>query len=1116
MLRFVLGRAGSGKTEYVRRALGELAESGRQKLMLLVPEQYSFESERAMLRLLGEKNAGLVQVMSFTRLADFVFREYGGLAGKRLDDGGRSILMSLALEEVGENLPLYRRHAHTPELVRLLLDASTEFKMCAVAPRDLSLAAEKLEDGTLREKTAELSLVLSAYEALVAQSYLDPLDDLTRLKELLSGKDFFSGYTVMLDSFKGFTKQELDVLEIILRQAQDVAVALCADTLDDPENGMGLFSLVRRTARQLTLLARRNSVAVAAPVTLPAGARFAGKGLRALEAGAFRCVHTPLLEDTGDVVLYAAQNCYDETAFTAMTIRRLVMEQGYRYRDFAVIVRSMENYRSNLDAALERWQIPCFMDRPRTVDSEPLMHLVLCAFQAVRSGFRSDDVFAFLKTGLAGLSAEEISLLENYAFLWKITGKKWREPWTEHPRGFEEAFTGRDEEQLRTINKLRERVVKPLLDFSRAIADADGERMSLAVYRLLLAVDAPGHLKELCLRLQDCAETELAGEQLRLWDLLMGILDQMAIVLRDKILLPARYAELLRLVMLAGSISSIPQGLDEVTVGVADRTRPAAPKVVFLLGAAQGEFPLNPSPGGVFSDDERRALIALGLPLSSTMEEAAVEERFLAYAAVCSPSERLYVTYPCAGMDGGAKSPSAIVAEIAAILKKAPVLSRFSLPEEAFANCEAPAFEVTARVWRQDSALSATLKELFSQRPGYASRLKALERAGEKRPTAFESPEKARALFESGGHVSATQIESYHLCRFRYFCRYGLGAKERRPAELDALEYGSLMHYLLERLLSTEGSEALHAIEPAALRERITQEILRYAEIKLGGSANKTPRFQFTLSRLADSAQVIVSRIAEELCQSRFRPAAFELELKEGGEFPPLVIPLPDGGSITVEGKIDRVDIMDEGGERYVRVIDYKTGKKEFRLSDVLYGVNMQMLIYLAALIENGRFTPAGILYMPANRPVVSAQRGAAPEALEKEADRQLKMNGLVLGDSRVIEGMEAQARGKYIPVSLKDGKPARADSVVDRNQMDGILSRVREMTGQMAETLYAGDIAADPLKGDYDACQYCPYAAVCGHEEEDGGREAFRCDRAETLRRILRETEEKDGEDHG
>lgn len=1121
MLHLLLGRAGSGKTTRLRRLLQETPPG--QQPVLLVPEQGSFQNERAMLHLLGPKEAQRVWVLSFSRLADLAFREYGGAAGRRLDDGGRSIFMSLALEQVKDQLDFYRKSAEHTELVRLLLAQEAELKMCGIRPDDLRGAVEapaqpQALSSALQQKVRELSLVFGAYDALVAQSYVDPLDNLDRLKVLLEEHHFFKDCVVALDSFQSFTVQEYRIIAAMLEQADEVHVSLCADTLDDPERGMGLFSLVRHTGHALIRMARERGVAVAAPEVLEPGKRFCVAGIAALEAGVFRTVHGAPQPAQG-VVLYEAKDAYDEAEFVSAAIRELVVEQGYRYRDFAVIARSTELYRGILDQALEHRDIPYFMDKPRAVDAEPLMRLVLSAFQTVRSGFASGDVFAYLKTGLAGLSTEQISELENYAYLWKLSGRKWREAWVDHPQGFAEEWTDRDRERLQSLNESRAAVMEPLLSFAQRVAEADGEGMALAVYRLLTDIQAAEHLKALAARLTADGRPELAERQLRLWDVLMGILDQSALVLKGCSLHHVRYAELLRLVILANDIASIPEGLDEVTVGAADRIRVEESKVVFVLGAAQGDFPLAPSANCVFSDGERRELIALGLPLNDTLEGVAVQERFLAYAAMSAASERLYVSFPAASPEGGPKRASAIVTEMLALLQGLPVHTPYSLPQTWAANAEQPAFALAAQQWRQNTPLSATLKQLFAERPAYAARAAALDRASKKHHAAFADPEKAKRLFGANMNVSATQIETFYLCRFQYFCRYGLRTKERRAAEMDALEYGSLMHYLLEHLFRDTGAQKLHAMGRASLKESIDALLEQYVETRLGGLENKTPRFAYLFARLSEAALVIVAHIAEELCQSEFQPVDFELPIG-GDEVPALAIPLPDGGTVRIDGKVDRVDLLNKGGVRYLRVIDYKTGKKEFKLSDVIYGVNMQMLIYLAALSEHaqarygGNLAPAGILYVPASRPNLSAARDASAEKVRQEESKKLRMNGLLIDDPAVLAAMEPDAAGKYIPVVLKNGAPARRDSVVSPGEMNAVLRRVKELTAAMAQELHRGGVAAVPLKGDTDACGWCPYFAVCGREEEDAARQTAKWDRDAAVEELTQEGGCFDGTD--
>ncbi len=1104
MLHLVYGRAGSGKTRYARELLASLCENGAGNLLLLTPEQVSCESARAMLRRLGPRRAQGVQVLSFTRLANTVFRQFGGLAGKRLDDGGRTILMSLALEEMADTLQLFRPQAKSGEMIQLLLQSSAELKMSAVSPEALRQAASLSGDEALEKKAGDISAVLSAYDALVARSYLDPLDDLTRLRDCLEKHAYFTGYTVAVDAFKSFTVQELEVLRLILRQAENVTVTLCADGPGSPEKqGNGMFSTVCRTANLLSRMAKEEGVKIAPPVHLTESPRFVSPALREVERQVFRREKPQPEEDAAGVTLVCARHIYEEAEFVASRIRRLVMEEGYRWRDITVILRREDTYRGALDIALRRWEVPCFLDHPRSVDAEPIMRFVLEAFGVINHSFRSDEIFSLLKTGLSGLDAEEIALLENYTFLWSISGKKWLSPWQENPDGFVESTTEEQLQRLEIINALRERVVVPLQRFAAALSDTDGQGAAEAIFQLLTDFNVQETLPALCQKLEESGQRETADHQLRLWDVLMNILDQTALTLSGRKLEPERYAQLLRLVMQAGEISDIPQQVDEITLGTADRMRPVDPKVVFLMGAVLGEFPQTPSSGGVFSEEERKTLIQLGLPLSDSLEDKALEEQFLAYQAMTSPSEKLFVSWHASSGEESC-SPSEIVEELQSLFPSLPVISAGSMPPEQEANAPEAAFALLARKWPQQDSLYATLRTLFEGQEGYQGRLEALQRTAEQSPMAFREEEKAGELF-SGRNLSATQIETFHLCRFQYFCRYGMNAKERRPAELGSLEYGSLMHFLLERVFRRKTGKEVAAMEKKALEEEILSLIDEYALACMGGAENRSARFRFQLRRLADSACAVIRHIGQELAQSRFEPQYFELELKNGSQFPPLKVPTEDG-TVTIGGKIDRVDLAEIHGETYVRIVDYKTGSKEFKLTDVLYGMNLQMLIYLAALIESGGLQGAGILYMPAVQPLVPADRQTPPDKIEKEAEKKLKMNGLVLDDPEVITAMEEKAAGNYIPVALKNGEPARRDYVLSEAQLEQVTGYVKSLVRQMKKKLVHGDIAAAPLLINQRGCQWCPYFPVCGKEFLDKDVSRVRFSKEEALERMKKE----------
>lgn len=1104
MLQLILGRSGSDKTYEVRSALKTLAENGAERLMLIVPEQASFENERAMLYLLGERGARQVTVTSFSRMVDAVQRKCGGFAGRRLDDGGRSIFMSLALEQVRDRLKAFRKNSESTELVGLLLQISAEMKMCGIMPEKLEKASRSISQSNLRQKTEEIALILSAYDALVAQSFVDPLDDLTRMKEILSKHDFFTGYTVMVDAFQSFTVQEYGILEIILRQADMVSVTLCTDGLDGSEED--LFAIGRNTAKALLRLAAENGVRVKSPVLLPGGARFTNPALAELEKRVYRPGLAPWREACSGAAVYRAKDRYDEANFVSASIRHLVREEGYRYRDFAVIIRSAEPYDGILDAALEHFEIPYFMDRPERVDAEPLMRLLLSAFRIAIYGFRSDDMFLYVKTGLAGLTTSQISELENYTFIWNLSGKKWCEEWTENPEGFSGPMNEKQAQRLKEINESRRAVVEPLKRFANGTENAGGAEMAAAAYQLLCEIKAAEHLRKYAERLGHDGNTVLAERELRTWDLLMSVLDQTALVIGNTNLPCERYAELLQLIICSSRMASIPQRLDEVLVGDANRIRTEGPKVVFVVGAVQGEFPMAPGGDCVFSDSERRELIRLGLPLNDTMVGVVLQERFLAYSAVTAASEKLYITYPEADGAGKALLPSSIPEETKKALAEVPVLDAEEFAPLWFACAEKPALELAAQKWNANDELSASLKEVFARRES-GSRLAAAGRAAEKQPVFFQDQALAQSFFGNDIRLSATQIEMFELCRFQYFCRYGLNVREQRPAELNALEYGSLMHYLLQRLFQELGSNKILGLSQEDLHAAILGFLDDYVKSNFGDMQAKTPRFVYLVSRIADSAQAVALHIAKELSQSGFVPADFELEI--GSSVGELMIPLPDGGTVRIDGKIDRVDVMEKDGVRYLRILDYKTGKKEFRLSDLVYGLNMQMLIYLAALCENGKkrygdFQPAGVLYMPANRPSVPAERGSDSGSLKSAADRQLRMDGLILDSPEIISGMDSSEKGKYIPVTLKDGVPDKLDHVASPQELESILEYLKRTIAEMSAELRKGNIAASPLNGSrVDACAWCPYRPVCGHEKNDSVRLMQECSRDEVMKEM-------------
>ena len=1131
MLYLVLSRVGGGKTTYVHNVIADFIRDGLRDIVLLVPEQYSFACERAMLERLGARDADCVQVLSFSRLAELVCREENA-AAKQMQDTQRAVLMSLALEGIADKLTLYKAQAQKPGFVREMLRAADELRQCAVEPSALDAAAEALDAGLLREKLQDISLILQTYHAQAQSAGFDGTDMLSVLSEVLRGQDFFAGKLVVLDGFYGFTGQELAVLEQILKQAGAVYVTLCTDTLERAQDETELFAYTKRSAQKLMALAKRNNVPVAKPQYLsrfskfnnfpPKYARFDSAALAALEENLFAPEAQTFPDPCPEIALMPAADIPDECRRIAAQAKRLIREKGVRCRDIAVIARHAEEYEAPLRAELKKCGLPIFEDRRRPIADQPLLLLLRGAMTVASRGFESEAVLTCLKTGLAGFSVEEVSQLENYCFLWRISGRQWLSPFTRHPDGYEGRKTDEAAQRLAALDALRARAAAFLEPFCLELRETDGEGYARAAYRLLERCEAAEHLKDYAKALEAAGETDAAGEQNRVWETLMQLLDLFAQLLGGKSLRRERFQALFELMLSFVTLGSIPQGLDEISIGSADRVRLSAPRFVFAAGLNEDVFPAAPVVSGVFHERDRRALSDMGLELSASGAQRAAQERFYVYNALCAAREGLFLSCRRRDAKGGEIMPSPIYARVRILFPGAAYLAEND--SLSLAESTSQAFEQLAREYGKNTPLEASLRAVLAERPGYPARLAALDMAAQAGEFRMDDAETAKDLFGREMKLSASRVESHSLCAFRYFCEYALAAKPRREAALDSRLRGSLLHCVLEFLFSAFTVEDLSTMDAAQRLECIRQRIALYREEVL---ADETQDAQLlaVLERNTRALALLLDHLLAELRESRFRPVAFELGIGMEGGIAPYTVTGGDGTSLQIRGKIDRVDTAQVNGKTYVRIVDYKAGGLSLKLSDVLDGLNLQMLIYLFALWKNGggqladggELLPAGVLYQKAAPEPQAALREEDTGTRRQRSSKSLKAEGLLLADSDVIFAMEQGGGGLYIPAKLSKG--ALSGSLISLTQFGALNREIDKLLLGMAKSLHAGNIAALPVfqpsrSGANRTCEYCDFASVCFHEADSPVRMLCGDSHAKVLEKL--DEMEKEGDEDG
>lgn len=1120
MLQIISGRSGSGKTELIYgKILSDI--KNKKDVIFIVPEQSSFQNEKRLLELAGESDFPKVSVLSFSRLCDIITEEYGGLTKKRIDDGGKMVLMSLAIGEVADRLTLYGNRSKKNDLTELMMNVVSEYKMCAITAEDIEKASGQIQNERLREKLRESAMIYSAYTALVDRAYSDPSDDLTRLYETLLEHKFFEGKTVYIDSFNGYSGQEQRVLECIICQAEKITVTVGCEKLKYADSKNSIFAEPNNTFRQIKAMAEKNDIEILPVIYLEEQKRFKAKSLSAIEESIYRYDGFDYEIDDNAVSLYEADDEYEEIEQTARDISALVMDSGYEYRDIAVICRQPENYKSIIESVFPQYNIPYFMSNPQKLEVKPLFKLVLSAFDVIHSSFNTEKLLVFLKTGLASLNEDEIFMLENYAYMWDIKGSRWKKPFTMNPDGNVREV---DTETLNEIESIRIKAITPLIEFSNSLSKSqDGAEMAECIYKLLEQMNTAERLKKLIVYFGECNELRAKEEEANLWDMLMDILDKIHTVLKGSYMDSRRFAELFELMIRKNDISDIPQTLDQVTIGTAGNIRVSNPRAVFVIGAVENVFPAVPSASGIFSDSERCELIEAQLPLYESLYEMSLKEKYNVYSALSSPSERLFVSRYKTNSKGENCEPSSIFREISAIIKNVRIRHFYDLFDKDIFRTEKQSLSYCAEIWNDRTVRSDTLKKYFDNSEKYSDIISAIDRAVTDAPYKIYCKENVKRLFGRELHLSASQLETYHKCSFAYFCKYGIKIFPRKKASMDPSLYGTAVHYILEKILSGNGFDSFCSFSDSQLDSAVTQYMNDYIA-EIGVDSENGERFMSALEQMKKNIILVLKRLIDEFKNSNFVPSDFELKIGgEDNKIPAYSLQLPTGEKVEVRGIVDRVDTYTKDGEKYIRIIDYKTGEKKFKLSDILYGLNIQMLLYLYAIKKNGteyysengkyNIVTAGVLYMPSTPHSKTGKMNskAEEESQIKDRKRNFKMNGILIKDKDILNAMENGIQGLFIPAKVKsDGEfQANSDSLVELEKFGKIFSMIDKKVMSMAQSIYNGEIDCVPAKGKEDACKYCDYKSVCGFEDGKKVNTILSLDTDKAMEIIEQESEE-------
>ncbi len=1066
MLHLLFGRDWTANRDEVLRRIAADVRQRKGNRVLMVPELISHETERRLCMAAGDPASRYAEVLSFTRLARRVADSMGSAAQECLDNGGRVVAMAAAARQLSSRLKAYAAVETKPEFLTGLVDGIDEFKRCCISAQDLRLAAGQT-GGSLAQKLEELSLLMETYDSLCSRGKRDPRDQMTWLLEQLEQGSYAREHVFYIDGFPDFTRQNLAILEHLIRESESVTVSLNCDRADSP---LLAFEKAGDTARELLRCAQRAGVAVditevegrPVPLTPVRERLFQG----AITPGAARGCLRALRADT------AYQACMD----AAQKLQELV-RGGARYRDIAVVCTDLAVYKPLVSLIFRRFHIPVYLSGTEDILQKSVIATVMTALDAAIGGFDQRATLRYLRAPLSPLDADTCDELENYAIIWGIRGTKWAQDWDAHPDGLSGQWTGEAFARLEKLNAAREQAIGPLLRLQqgfREAADLRGQVEALVAFLEELRLEQ--RLSQMAQELDDAGDSREAQILNQLWEILLSALEQLYDVLGQTHWEPEQFSRLLRLLLSQYDVGTIPPVLDAVQVGPVSAMRCNQQKHLILLGAEEGKLPGYSGAAGVLTDQERVALRELGVPLTGGAMEGIQAEFAEIYGVFCGAQTSALVY--CAG-----EQPSYVFRRLADLAGGEEQV-RGGL---GFAGADAQEAGACLARWdAEEQARALGVEESYQQ-------------ACRRRDFALGDVEKAhiRGLYGTTLNLSASQIDRHAECRLSYFLQYGLRAKERKEAAVDPAEFGTYVHAVLENTAkSVRDLGGFHAVTQEQTLEIAHRFSDEYAAQRFSGIESQRMRYLFR--RNIRELDMVVGELWLELGQSLFEPVAYELNFGGPEGLPPIAI--PNGGmEALLRGFVDRVDVWRQGTGSFYRVVDYKTGKKDFDYCDVFNGVGLQMLLYLFALEDSGypalgeRPVPAGVQYFPARAPYISAEGRLSPEEAQKERLSQWKRRGLLLADGAVLQAMEPGDTPKRMGYSVKKDGSLSGD-LADRGQLKMLEEYVFQILAQAVEDIASGCVEPDPYTrgSSHDACAFCPYGPVC-HKAEVTGRRNYK-----------------------
>lgn len=1116
-LRIIYGRAGTGKTNYcINEIKKKIDNNENNNYILIVPEQFTFQTENRILEAIGEKSVLNAEVLSFKRIAHRIFNTCGGLTKKIIKDAGKNMVIYKVLEELSDNMKYFGIASKKDGFIDVISTLISELKKYDISDENLEVMLDEVEDEALKDKLNDIRGILENFNYKLHKNYIDGEDQLSIALEHLKSCDLYKDAEIWIDEFNTFTPQQMSIIVELIKRAKVVNITLPMDEGNTRFKDVDLFNATKSTERRLLRALEENNLSFKGYINLNEDIPYRFKDndeLAHLERQLYSYPFVSYEKAQNSIRLYKANNSYDELEFIAKDILRLVRDKGFRYKDISLICRNIDSYEKIASVIFDQYEIPYYIDKKLDVASNPLVILINSAMDIISKNWTYESVFKYLKSGLIVIDREDIDKLENYILAYGIKGAKWKEEQWDYysSSSFKNSeITENQIQELNEINDIKHWVESPLLSLEdKCKGKKSVKEFAIALYEFLEDdLDISAKFEEKITAFEENGLISKVKEYSNIMDILIEVLEQCVDILGDEIVDLKEFLRIINVGFSKYEMGVVPVSIDQVNVGDITRIKSRGARAIYVVGVNDGILPAVNKEEGILSDKDRNNLKDKGIQLASDTKTKVFEEQFLVYTALTIAREYLVLTYPLADFEGKALRPSIIVHRMKKIFPHIKEESSgFNIIEnrDKFYNISAkqPTFNDLIMMIRRNFDDENTddywgdVYKYFMDDDEWERKLNNIIRALEYSNMEKISSDKVKKLYASENgkfQFSVSKLERYAQCPFAYYIQYGLKAKDRKIYEFSAPDLGSFMHEILDEFTNEvkEKSIAWSELNQEKCRDIVNHLVNKQLDENKGSILNSSYRYKYFTDRFKRIITKSVMVIAEQMKKSDFE--VFQNEFAFGGNSDggQIKITLPDGENVFLTGRIDRIDKLELDGNNYIRIIDYKSGTQNFDLNKLFNGLQIQLLVYLDILLRNSekiigdQALPGAMLYFKIDDPIIKSNKELSEEEVKELVLKELKLDGLMLRDVDVVKSMDNDIEeGGYsliIPARVnKSGELAKSKALISEEQFDLIRKYVNKKVIELSEMMLNGNIDIEPCKdGEKTFCEYCSYSYIC------------------------------------